>query len=598
MTDGFVSRPATGFQVKQQDMPAGEIIDEMRPMNVIRPSIQNLADQSGAYIIVSSQGSTADTALTSRRDAMRSATAGVRNADALLLDFYDRTRVATWVRSHEGLIPWVRTLVGLSIPGWQSYGSWAYAPDAVTAEYLLDEKLRIHPVKRETDQGLSTLQGIQQIRDELRKDRHVVRLVGLSGVGKTRLVQALFDDRVGKQSLDPSLALYTNMADGPDPQPIGLASNLVAARTRAILVIDNCPPDLHHRLSEVCRQPESEVSVITVEYDIREDEPEATEVFTLESSSQELIEKLVRRWFPDISQIDARTIAEFSGGNARIAIALAATVERNETVAGLTDEQLFQRLFLQRHTHDESLYLAAQVCSLVYSFEGEDISDTDEAELVRLGRLIGKTPQDLYRSVAELKRRDLVQQRSVWRAVLPHAIANRLAATALQNVPYVEIEKLLMTSKRLIKSFSRRLGYLHASKEAVGIVKKWLGSGGWLENVTRLDDLGRAIFENVAPVAPEDVLAALERPLLGPEDEEAAKRCKDYCDLLRSIAYDAALFERCVALLVKILTTQDVESNTHRTQLFVSLFHLILSGTHATIEQRVTIIKSLLAVAP
>lgn len=584
MTDGFVSRPATGFQVKQQDMPAGEIIDEMRPMNVIRPSIQNLADQSGAYIIVSSQGSTADTALTSRRDAMRSATAGVRNADALLLDFYDRTRVATWVRSHEGLIPWVRTLVGLSIPGWQSYGSWAYAPDAVTAEYLLDEKLRIHPVKRETDQGLSTLQGIQQIRDELRKDRHVVRLVGLSGVGKTRLVQALFDDRVGKQSLDPSLALYTNMADGPDPQPIGLASNLVAARTRAILVIDNCPPDLHHRLSEVCRQPESEVSVITVEYDIREDEPEATEVFTLESSSQELIEKLVRRWFPDISQIDARTIAEFSGGNARIAIALAATVERNETVAGLTDEQLFQRLFLQRHTHDESLYLAAQVCSLVYSFEGEDISDTDEAELVRLGRLIGKTPQDLYRSVAELKRRDLVQQRSVWRAVLPHAIANRLAATALQNVPYVEIEKLLMTSKRLIKSFSRRLGYLHASKEAVGIVKKWLGSGGWLENVTRLDDLGRAIFENVAPVAPEDVLAALERPLLGPEDEEAAKRCKDYCDLLRSIAYDAALFERCVALLVKILTTQDVESNTHRTQLFVSLFHLILSGTHATIE--------------
>src|SRR5712692_2907785 len=79
-TGGFVPRPATGFQVKQQDMPAGEIAEEMRPKDVIRPSIQGLADQSGAYIIVSSEGSTADTALTSRRDAMRDAMAGVRNA--------------------------------------------------------------------------------------------------------------------------------------------------------------------------------------------------------------------------------------------------------------------------------------------------------------------------------------------------------------------------------------------------------------------------------------------------------------------------------------------------------------------------------------
>jgi hypothetical protein len=325
---------------------------------------------------------------------------------------------------------------------------------------LLDDKLRVHAVRRETDKGLPALSGIQRIRDELRNVRHVVRLVGLSGVGKTRLVQALFDERVGENNLDPSLAIYTNMADGPDPQPSGLAANLVAAGARAILVIDNCPPELHQRLSEVCRQSESRISVITVEYDIREDEPEGTEVFTLESSSPELIEKLIRRRIPNISQTDAHTIAEFSGGNARIAIALAATIGRNETVAGLTDDQLFQRLFLQRYAHDESLYRAAQACALVYSFQGEDLSESDGAELIRLGRLIVKTPQDLYQSVAELQRRDLVQQRSVWRAVLPHAIANRLAATALQNIPYSEIEKHLVTqpSERLMRSLSRRRG--------------------------------------------------------------------------------------------------------------------------------------------
>ena len=51
-----------------------------------------------------------------------------------------------------------------------------------------------------------------------------------------------------------------------------------------------------------------------------------------------------------------------------------------------------------------------------------------------------------------------------------------------------------------MKSFSRRLGYLHASKEAQAIVKRWLGEGGLLENVLKFNDLGKAMFENVAPV--------------------------------------------------------------------------------------------------
>src|SRR5439155_1156956 len=125
---------------------------------------------------------------------------------------------------------------------------------------------------------------------------------------------------------------------------------------------------------------------------------------TLEPSSRELIENLVRHRFPQLSDIDARTIAEFSGGNARIAIALAGTIGDTETIAGLTDEDLFRRLFEQRHAANPSLYLAAQACSLVYSFQGVDVSDGQDAELVWLVALVGQTSQELYRYVAELRR--------------------------------------------------------------------------------------------------------------------------------------------------------------------------------------------------
>lgn len=596
LIEGFVPRPITGFQVKKTDMPRSKILEEMRPHGILRPVIRELADKSGAYVIVSSTDSTSDSALQSRRTAMAEAVQGLPNRNALTLDFYDRTRIATWLREHPGLVLWVRERIGKPFTAWRPYGAWAYEPKGVSGEYLLDNAIRMHTGRKERDDGIPPIEGIIRIRNVLRNPGGMVRLVGLSGVGKTRLVQALFDGRVGERSLDPSLAVYTNLADGPDPQPIGAASNLIASRTRVILVVDNCPPELHRRLSELCRSSGSTLSVITVEYDITEDQPEGTEVFDLQPSSKELIESLVKRRFPALSAVDARTVADFSGGNARIAINLASTVGTNETVAGLNDEELFNRLFQQRHSYDESLLSAAQACSLVYSFHGEDISNSGEAELVRLGALVGKGAREMFRAVAELRRRDLVQQRGVWRAVLPHAIANRLAAAALQNIPLAAVEAELVNSapERLLKSFSRRLGYLHTSMQAVAIVQRWLGNDGLLGKVGELNDLGRALFRNVAPVSPEAALSALERTLLEPDAGESGSGYV-HLYLLRSLAYDATLFERCTKLMSRIAERVGDNSAVKEVQdVFVSLFKLYLSGTHATIEERVKVIKSLL----
>jgi hypothetical protein len=82
--DGFIPRLSTGFQVKKQDMPPSAIAPEMRPKGVPRAVIQELADSGGAYIIASSEGSTADIALSRRRKAMAEATKDLANANQLV----------------------------------------------------------------------------------------------------------------------------------------------------------------------------------------------------------------------------------------------------------------------------------------------------------------------------------------------------------------------------------------------------------------------------------------------------------------------------------------------------------------------------------
>ena len=69
---------------------------------------------------------------------------------------------------------------------------------------------------------------------------------------------------------------------------------------------------------------------------------------------------------------------------------------------------------------------------------------------------------------------------------------------------------------------------------------------------------------------------------------------KRYLPLLRSLAYDAALFERCIRLIVRIVESGNGEDDSDEgRRIFTSLFPIHFSGTHATIEQRLAVIRRL-----
>lgn len=592
---GFIPRPLTGFQVKAEDMPRGSIAAEMRPGGTLRPSIGALARGRGAYIIVSSKGSVADAPLRERLSAMQEAVADDPAAPAMHLDFYDRTRIATWVNGYPAEVAWVRDRIGEPLTGWRPFRDWSSSPEEVGAPYLLDGGVRLVEAPSDGDGGMTAEQGIGTLRAILRRPGGTVRLVGLSGVGKTRLVQALFDQTLGTDALDPTLAVYTDISDGPNPQPLNVIPRLEATGRPHVLIVDNCGADLHGRLAKRVRESAARISLITVEYDIRQDEPEGTEVFRLEPASSDVIEKVLERHHPRLTGAERSTIASFSEGNARIALAIASTATERGSLANLGDRALFERLFHQGQEEDPSLLRASQALSLVYSFDGETL-DRPEADLCLLASLVGMTPEDLYRHVAELVRRQLVQKRTHWRAVLPHALAHRLAKGALQDIPprILRTRLLAHADERLLKSFSRRLGCLHDSPEARQLVVEWLSDTGRLGRIGALDDLEVVLLENVAPVSPEGVLRAISRAASAGIEGLArgGDRAGRIVLLLRSIAYDPAHFDEAVALIAAFAADQEKSNNVaDARRVFTSLFHAYHSGTHAPATQRADLLR-------
>lgn len=587
-----VPRAKVGFQVKKPDMARAEIKKEMRPGDVLRPSIAKLAEEGGAYIIVSSTGSTSYTFLEERRQAIRDMLHDCPNAANMHTDFFDRTRMADWVREHPGVMLWLREKVGRALDGWHPYGAWSHRSEDAASPYLLDDRVRIRIVGQ-GNEGIDAATAISQLRKTLGQPSKAVRLVGLSGVGKTRFVQALFDHDTGTAPLPQAHAVYTDLNHNPSPQPVSMATNLVALQHNAVLIVDNCGTELHQELTKVCTQVGSRLSLITVEYDVYDDLPEQTEVVTIDTASPALIAQLIMRRHPGVSPVDATTIADAAEGNARIALAIAQTVGATEDLASMTQKELFDRLFWQRQQKDPALLRAAQACALVYSFHGE-LFDGPDAELPVLATLAGQSADDVYMHVRELMRRDLVQSRSDWRAVLPHALANHLAGLALDSIAPHRIRASLIDGGniRLLRSFSHRLSYLHANPAAVKVCASWLEPGGRLSDVGALDGIGLEMLARVAPVVPDRVLAAFER-IADMHPHAAAVHWRRHATLLRSIAYEADLFSRCVSLLLEVVKGQSAEAPAGEVRaILASFFQIAYSGTHASVASRMQLIET------
>ena len=584
-------------QVKAETFQPAEIGPEMAPKGIIRPSIASLATYGGLYVIASTRDDPADPRRADRIEAMEKTLDEHGLARKIKVDFLGARQIANWLETFPPLGIWVRERIGKPIQGWNAYGPWAYKETDQEAEFVIGEVPRVFGPGA-TD-GMTDIQAIEALRRDLAAGG-TVRLVGLSGVGKTRLAQALFDPRIKTDApaLSQDWAVYTDISNSPDPSPEAMIEALEGFSAPSILIVDNCGQKTHAALVERKAKNAERIGLLTVEYDIQDDLPEGTVFYRLEGASDETMSVLLRARYQHLSSNDVHTVIAASDGNSRLAFALASTSKYTDDLSSLKDGELFRRLFEQSQGAGDELLRCAKAASLIYSFDGEDLSTTSEMAI--LATFAGTTVANFRRNMIDLKRRGLLQERGQWRALLPHAVSNRLAAQALEEQIASEIKDRLFTHapQRVRSSFAHRLSFLHTSPAAKAIVSGLLCSGGSFSDISRLTATDFAIFLRLAAVAPEDALAAAERFAKGDHVGKLHEfEIDKLAQLVQFIAYDADLFDRCVKVLLELRPLQPKDRNTGEWKLeqLRTLFQPYYSGTLSTGAQRAPHVEHLLA---
>jgi hypothetical protein len=485
------------------------------------------------------------------------------------------------------------------LQGWQRYDDWSNTKTNIEDEYFIDNDIKVITPQNKNNSELNVVDGIKAIRDKLSTTGTSVRLVGLSGVGKTRFAQALFDDRIGENNLDVKNVWYCDVGDSPNPLPEHFIEELKLKNKPFILIVDNCGQDTHANLTKKIQS--TEISLLTIEYDVKDDLPERTDVYKLQPNSIDIVQKVIERHYPDVNDLNSRKIAEFSGGNYRLALAIASNIEKSDNLALLTDSELFERLFWQKGQRNDELFKIAKNFALVYSFNIED-SGEENSELDFLANLAKVDSDSAIEAIETLKNKDIVQQRGIWRAILPHALANHLAKELISNKLVNQLDQLTKRMpERLQLSFIKRLSYLHDVPKVGELVTSWFADEGWLGKKIlegSYNDQDLVKIRLLAQISEEQLLNLLEQKHYA-DPSFFIRENKSFVELsrlLRVLAYQEHNFEKAFNLLVYFAKDEKAnERNNSVISLVASLFRLYTSETLANLEQKkeaLTLLKS------
>lgn len=586
--DDFISNSNTVIQVKKSNMPPKKIRNELEPKGKLREFFLDLQRNQGAYIIVSSHSDVTFHELNRRESTIKECLSEIDPDNTISYAFYDCNKIVSWVNQFPSLCIWVQNRNGLSVTGWQSFNDWTFQDKSYKQEIIINEESFIFRNAYDDENKLDMISAIQEIRELLAISGNVVRLAGLSGVGKTRFAYSIFSNDFENIILDNNLLLYCDISNNPNPDPITMVNYLLKLGKRVVLVVDNCEKNMHSQLTELCKSGKSEISLLTIEFDAKEDDLIETTNYYMTVSSDKIIEKYIKNNFNYINHSNLQTIIEMSGGNFRMAKYLSSSLNEIHSIGILNSSQILDRLFMNGKTPNLQLAKTADVCSLLFSFNFE-------TELDYFVSISGISTRDLYENINILVDMKLIQVRRKMRAVLPHALANTLAIRFLKSAKSSDIINALIGNDRVFLSFSRRLKFLHTSKEAKEIACLLLENYELFRNFEDIESSRIEIIYNLTYVIPE----IIKHKIISISDINFfTKNNKNYnifVNILLFLSYESIGFDDVISSLFDFACSEEIGDNYNSIRDRVdNLFHLMLSGTHATVDQRLIAIKSLL----
>jgi hypothetical protein len=590
----FLPKRFTLFQVKAKEMSPAECYKEIlkRDEKNLKDQVTKVLDAGGAYIIFCEKAYVKrhiDERVKNMRVALKAA--GRNDCETAYIEFYDGNKIAAWVNKYFAAQVDVMSCVGFSIPwGLKTWEHWASNKD-YEFEYVLNTILTEH---------------IRALREHFTKDKHaVVRVRGLSGLGKTRLALELFRSEEGKDDLAVNVlrsnVIYFDAAGGGDE----LVRFIGDTRNRSLcvlLVVDNCEPELHRRLGHEIRYKGPTIGLLTIDFSIEEVNGNTRTIHITQDDCKGIVKGILKKNYQGLGDPVISRIEEFAQDFPSIAVLLAKQVQQGvEDIGRLSDDQFARKLLWGRESEDENIIKVIRACSLFDYIEFSEDEYTNNIRFLSkdIAQVSEKTSFEICKKYLKL---GILQKRGRFIRVCPIPLAIKLAAEWWDITPTNEILRFIenLTESGLIEQFCEQGKKLHFSSKAKTVVEKLCGpQGPFGKSEVLLSNEGSRLFRSMVEVNPQATIEALWVAVADKSRDQLLDIKNDVrrnlVRALEKICRWDDTFDKGAKLLLRLAAAENESWRNNATGQFLQLFHIYLSGTLANLKDRLLIVREALA---
>lgn len=597
-TTAYFPHRFTLFQSKAQDLTESAIKSEIlkKPKNgpaKLSAAISEVLLKGGAYVVFC-----AKPFVTTKRKklvaAIKSAivAGGGELKNAAVIEVYDANLIANWVNIHPPVALWLASQrLGRNLAGFQTHQSWGRSPDIIGVPWKPSDEPRFAPVNRNIPEAerksparnaWTFTQAKAAVLEILARERAVVRLSGPSGFGKTRFVYEILGSVSSiADEIDNASVLYCDGSISGD-DAVKLAVEIADASLPGILVVDECPDELHIKLAKLVQRPNSKLRLVTMDIETKVLQASDTLAIRVEKADDPLIQQIAKGIAPGLSDRDSRFIADLAEGFPSMAV-MAAQREGDSRTTLESVEQILERIIWHGRNHDSEAQRALETACL---FDWIGLQGRVEGQAAFIAaELAEMSTARFVEHVLSFRSRGILTQRGDFLQIGPVPLAARLGIARLSVMTVDQLLGFFLKAPEVLNAnLLSRMKWVDTSATANRFAECILAPSV-LGNFAALNTgFGAKTLDRLVHVAPDVASATIDRVFgsLSHEELAAARDGRRYLVwALEKLVFRRQTFVRSATLLRRLAAAENEDTGNNATGVFKQLYSLYLSGTEA-----------------
>ena len=442
---------------------------------------------------------------------------------------------------------------------------------------------------------------LRSIKQAISENNGILRVLGVNGVGKTRLV---IETLLKEETDIPKL--YCDCLLNTDSEIIKTTTKILENQLAVVLILDNCEVGLFSKIVEIYKRKNAKNRLYAIVDD--SDEPVSSEDYSVsrfEYAYEDVVEGIIKSLYGKQDEVCAK-IKEFASGNPLIAVQAIDGVKKTGDIRDFNNRKLIANLLSAPEGSEERII--ATTLSL-FSTIGYDGDAHKEIETIASNKNITGLNGDSVvlvnkfdSLVSHYLERSIMQRVGVFVRFRSPAISKMLNDEWFEKCTAKQLESIIHTlgqenmAVNLVPPFFEKIRDTEGKGRVMGLLNELLQPGRLLTKKEFLNtEVGSKIYRSLVDIAPDLVCDSLFQTLGGLSLEELKQVREGRRELvwsLEKLCYKPKTFVKAARLMLRLGCAEVEHISNNATGQFVSLFPVRLPTTSVPLSDRLGFLKS------